>query len=314
LFYLRVGLEGCGKVFFKSGAKTVEARGVVDQQAGAREVVGRNLEEKLEECLVGERLFEVNVGPVGAPEDPLRGSLHEGPGEGGDGSQVSPLCESIRAAELNPTTAAANQFEQGAKGGLQRSERRIHTSHVVDHHLDRTFPHKPLDSSYVDCVNVQFQVPAERLNPPGELPTVGFVEAFGVEVPDVVDPRAANPLLVQVLQRRIRCGRFHQGNAPAIIGIPVDRGQHCPVILPVRTALDEHSAFDAESLPKPFQGLGWRQRRLEGGRRAEGEPVEGPVDVGVTVASADRNRPAGLGEIYGVDVGGVSTLSGLSAR
>ena len=111
---------------------------------------------------------------------------------------------------------------------------------------------------------MHFQVPAERLKAPDDLPTAGFVEAVGIEVPDVVNPRTANPVLVQVHQRRIRCGRFDQGNAPAIIGVPADRGQQCPMILPVRAALDEHSALDAESLPKLFQGLSRRRWRLEG--------------------------------------------------
>ena len=142
-----MGSGGCGKGGLSRRAKTVEARGVVDQQPGAREVVGRELEQKLEECLIGERHFEVNVGPVAAPNDPLRGGLHESSGEGDGGLQVAPLREPIRAAKLNPTTAAANQFEQGVKGSLQRSERCIHTSHVVDHHLDGTLAHKPLDSS-----------------------------------------------------------------------------------------------------------------------------------------------------------------------
>jgi hypothetical protein len=46
----------------------------------------------------------------------------------------------------------------------------------------------------------------------------------------------------------------------------------------------------------------------------QGKLVEGPVDVGMTVASPGRNRPAGFGEVHGVGVEGVSRLSGLSAR
>jgi hypothetical protein len=46
----------------------------------------------------------------------------------GDGCLQGALFrEPVRAAELHPTTAAANQFEQGAKGGqgLDRGQRRL---------------------------------------------------------------------------------------------------------------------------------------------------------------------------------------------
>ena len=38
----------------------------------------------------------------------------------------------------------------------------------------------------VDCVNVQLQVPAERLDTLDDLPTRRFVETIAVEVPDEV--------------------------------------------------------------------------------------------------------------------------------
>ena len=68
------------------------------------------------------------------------------------------------------------------------------------------------------------------------------------------------------------------------------------------------------------QGLDRSQRRLEGHRRGEGKLVEGPVDMGMTIACAGRKRPAcgfgltALGEVHGVGVGGASRPSALSIR
>jgi hypothetical protein len=149
-----------------------------------------------------------------------------------------------------------------------------------------------LDSFQVSGVNVQLQVPTERLDASDDLPTDGFVEAFAAEMPDEVDPRAANPVRVQLLQLRIRGGRSYQGNAPAILAVAADHGQQGPVILPVRAALDEHAAFDPKGAPKLFQGLDRGRRRLEGRLRGEGKPVEGPVDVGMTIASAREGKPS----------------------
>lgn len=79
------------------GRKTVETRRVIGQQPGARTLVGRNMGQGLKECLIGMRLLDVNVRPVGVPHDPLRGGLQKGLRKGERGLQRALFCESVRA-------------------------------------------------------------------------------------------------------------------------------------------------------------------------------------------------------------------------
>ena len=65
------------------GRKTVETRRVIGQQPGARTLVGRNMGKELKECLIGMRLLDVKVRPVGAP---VRAALDEHPAFDAKGS------------------------------------------------------------------------------------------------------------------------------------------------------------------------------------------------------------------------------------
>ena len=201
--------------------------------------------------------------------------------------------DAVRAGKLHPAAAVAEQAQQALEARRGRAALRVGAAHVVDHHRQADRFQRSGSCRRGPCTSIQSCrcQPSSRMTGASVLRGLERHAAAIVQLPvaeEMIEAQAAHAERMPAAQFGRRRVGIRDRDAAQPLRLALQRIEHRGIVAPVRAALHQHAAVEAERVEQ-LRGI---SRAARPAACSCGRPHRGSTRPGRTRGNACRRRSA----------------------